>query len=255
MSLRLAVLVLSPAFAAGRVINGLCHGSVDNTFTAKVNLFASEFGKSCKTLYVIAAIMAATCILTPQFRAPHTRTGYYQFEECGDMVNPTLALEIGETYTFIQADRSNYMVSTKVHARCFAQGIADDTLLVNRYSLYTGLFDSHPLSTPLDLRTFLVAPMSTSPSWSPPSRPMELGRALPMPRARPPCTLSTMSTLVPTRTFPMSNPLRQTKKTLAWVVTSLSFSIPFPFGHEGSSPSNSTLTMNRIRKISFTFAT
>jgi hypothetical protein len=31
------------------------------------------------------------------------------FEECGDMVNPTIGLEIGETYTFSQVDRSNYM--------------------------------------------------------------------------------------------------------------------------------------------------
>lgn len=38
--------------------------------------------------------------------------GYYIFEECGDMVNPTLGLEVGETYTFIQNDRTNYMVRT-----------------------------------------------------------------------------------------------------------------------------------------------
>jgi hypothetical protein len=35
--------------------------------------------------------------------------GYYTFEECGDMVNPTIGLEIGETYTFFQVDISNYM--------------------------------------------------------------------------------------------------------------------------------------------------
>jgi hypothetical protein len=38
-----------------------------------------------------------------------SRAGYYSFEECGDMVNPTIGLEIGETYTFSQVDRSNYM--------------------------------------------------------------------------------------------------------------------------------------------------
>ncbi|CAB9498173.1 expressed unknown protein [Seminavis robusta] len=35
--------------------------------------------------------------------------GYYAFEECGlENVNPTVAMEIGETYTFIQKHRSNY---------------------------------------------------------------------------------------------------------------------------------------------------
>ena len=45
-------------------------------FTTKVNLYAGELG-------------------------------YYQFEECGDDVNPTLGMEIGKTYEFIQQDRSN----------------------------------------------------------------------------------------------------------------------------------------------------
>ena len=35
-------------------------------------------------------------------------TGYFQFEECGDQVNPTIGMEIGETYTFVQTDVSNY---------------------------------------------------------------------------------------------------------------------------------------------------
>lgn len=34
--------------------------------------------------------------------------GYYTFEECGDRSNPTLGLEVGKTYQFIQKDRSNY---------------------------------------------------------------------------------------------------------------------------------------------------
>ena len=47
------------------------------TFTTKVNLFAGELG-------------------------------YYEFEECGDATNPTLAMELGKTYQFIQKDISNY---------------------------------------------------------------------------------------------------------------------------------------------------
>jgi len=34
--------------------------------------------------------------------------GYYAFEECGVEVNPSLGIELGKTYHFIQADRSNY---------------------------------------------------------------------------------------------------------------------------------------------------
>jgi hypothetical protein len=47
------------------------------TFTAKLDMYTSELG-------------------------------YFTFEECGDMVNPTLGMEIGETYTFIQKDPSNF---------------------------------------------------------------------------------------------------------------------------------------------------
>ena len=34
-------------------------------------------------------------------------SGFFQFEECGDIVNPTLILQVGKVYTFIQADESN----------------------------------------------------------------------------------------------------------------------------------------------------
>ena len=46
------------------------------TFTTKINLYAGELG-------------------------------YYQFEECGDATNPTLGLEVGKTYEFVQKDPSN----------------------------------------------------------------------------------------------------------------------------------------------------
>ncbi|KAL7555727.1 hypothetical protein ACA910_005145 [Epithemia clementina (nom. ined.)] len=48
-----------------------------NTYTVKINLMAGELG-------------------------------YYMFEECGDQVNPTIGMIVGTTYTFLQADRSNY---------------------------------------------------------------------------------------------------------------------------------------------------
>jgi hypothetical protein len=37
-----------------------------------------------------------------------TYSGYYYFDDCGNVTNPTIGLEIGETYTFDQSDISNY---------------------------------------------------------------------------------------------------------------------------------------------------
>jgi hypothetical protein len=34
--------------------------------------------------------------------------GYYTFEECPEMMNPTIGMEYGVAYTFNQADRSNW---------------------------------------------------------------------------------------------------------------------------------------------------
>ena len=52
--------------------------SPNNMFHAQVNIFAGELG-------------------------------YYVFEECGlDVINPTLAMELGETYTFVQVHRTNH---------------------------------------------------------------------------------------------------------------------------------------------------
>jgi len=36
-------------------------------------------------------------------------TGYYTFVECPGMISPTIGVEIGETYTFVQEDISNWM--------------------------------------------------------------------------------------------------------------------------------------------------
>ena len=47
------------------------------------------------------------CVFTTKVDLYAGELGYYQFEECGDAVNPTLALEVGKTYRFSQADRSN----------------------------------------------------------------------------------------------------------------------------------------------------
>jgi hypothetical protein len=38
----------------------------------------------------------------------HDHLGYYTFDECPGEISPTIGMEIGETYTFVQEDRSNY---------------------------------------------------------------------------------------------------------------------------------------------------
>ena len=75
-SLFLLVLAASGSKFATAQEDSICT-SDSNTFTAKVNLFAGELG-------------------------------YYEFEECPGLINPTIGLEMGETYTFLQHDRSNY---------------------------------------------------------------------------------------------------------------------------------------------------
>ncbi|KAL7426187.1 hypothetical protein ACHAXH_000256, partial [Discostella pseudostelligera] len=64
-------------------VTDYCHASCDDddvcTYTALVDLFASEFG-------------------------------FFHFEECGDSGNmPTITMEIGKTYRFVQKDISNYV--------------------------------------------------------------------------------------------------------------------------------------------------
>jgi hypothetical protein len=76
-----------------RQLEGPICTSANNVFTAKVNLHAGELG-------------------------------YYQFEECGDTVNPTLGMEIGETYSFVQTDPTNYY--HPMGFAYFADGAHDD---------------------------------------------------------------------------------------------------------------------------------
>jgi hypothetical protein len=48
------------------------------------------------------------CHFTAKLDLYASELGYYQFEECGDAVNPTLGIEVGKTYRFIQKDPSNH---------------------------------------------------------------------------------------------------------------------------------------------------
>lgn len=67
--------------------------SQTNTFTARINIHAGELG-------------------------------YFTFDECPDLISPTIGMKIGETYTFSQAHRSNYY--HPIGFAYFADGAHDD---------------------------------------------------------------------------------------------------------------------------------
>jgi len=96
LSLLLIVLSISPTLATKKICYGDCTEDGDSkscTFTFHVDLFASE-------------------------------RGYFKVDECGDEIMPTLGIEKGVTYHFIQHDLTNYM-----HALGFAyypDGAHDD---------------------------------------------------------------------------------------------------------------------------------
>ena len=77
-------------------------------------------------LYLLAGIVSAVAnIASAEICVSETKTftahmdlhaselGDWVFEECGlHHHNPTIAMEVGETYTFIQKDRTNYFHRT-----------------------------------------------------------------------------------------------------------------------------------------------
>ena len=81
ISISLFLLATSASADTEDICVGTCQTKTDGTeeciFTAHVNLFAGELG-------------------------------YYQFEECNGQINPTIGIEVGKTYRFLQSDRSNW---------------------------------------------------------------------------------------------------------------------------------------------------
>lgn len=48
------------------------------------------------------------CLFTAKVDLHAGELGYYMFEECNGKINPTLGMEVGKTYRFVQSDRSNW---------------------------------------------------------------------------------------------------------------------------------------------------
>ena len=46
------------------------------------------------------------CVFTAKLNLFAGELGYYSFEECGDAVNPTLGMEVGKTYRFVQVRKA-----------------------------------------------------------------------------------------------------------------------------------------------------
>eukprot|EP00571_Detonula_confervacea_P011421 CAMPEP_0172304456 /NCGR_PEP_ID=MMETSP1058-20130122/5857_1 /TAXON_ID=83371 /ORGANISM="Detonula confervacea, Strain CCMP 353" /LENGTH=422 /DNA_ID=CAMNT_0013015687 /DNA_START=50 /DNA_END=1318 /DNA_ORIENTATION=- len=70
---------------------------------------ASTNGDLCKASCATdEATGKEVCKFTTKVDLHAGELGYYTFEECGDKPNPTLGLEVGKTYQFVQKDRSNY---------------------------------------------------------------------------------------------------------------------------------------------------
>ena len=46
------------------------------------------------------------CVFTVKVKLTAGELGYYKFDECGDVTNPTIGIEMGTTYRFVQVSNS-----------------------------------------------------------------------------------------------------------------------------------------------------
>lgn len=89
--------------------NSICI-SESKTYTAVVDLYASELGK----------FVDVTRFWESSGWSQHSSillAGYFTFAECPGMITPTIGIEVGESYTFVQNDITNWM-----HPMGFAYG-------------------------------------------------------------------------------------------------------------------------------------
>ena len=68
-----------------------------------------ETGTNCAAGYgAVSNPYETTCKYTATIDPFAGPTGYFKFDECGDVANPVIAMKQGETYVFDQADGSNW---------------------------------------------------------------------------------------------------------------------------------------------------
>jgi hypothetical protein len=74
--------------------------SPSNTYTVVVDLHAGELGTYLS--------LPTTLPLCSHYRSTLLCIGYFTFKECPGLLNPTIGIELGQTYMFDQADRTNW---------------------------------------------------------------------------------------------------------------------------------------------------
>jgi hypothetical protein len=112
----LGLLVLCSTIIFVSADDDLCTSEETNTFTAVVDLHAGELGTYVRAAYLLVRNstscprlhICAYRTVTLSYSLLHQ--GYFTFKECPGKVSPTLGLELGQTYTFIQEDISNWCV-------------------------------------------------------------------------------------------------------------------------------------------------
>lgn len=84
-------------------------GNTVNTGSIVEDLLRSEGEEICHATCSTDESNGETCTFTAKVNLHASELGYFQFEECGDVDNPTIGIEIGKSYRFIQSDPSNHM--------------------------------------------------------------------------------------------------------------------------------------------------
>jgi hypothetical protein len=101
----LLLCLVAPAMALTPFCNATCEGEEDEcVFHVSVALTEGQLGttKTSTPRYRFIPILwlSHTSLSLPK--------GYYVFEECPSLVSPTLAMEVGVTYKFVQSNVFNY---------------------------------------------------------------------------------------------------------------------------------------------------
>lgn len=92
--------------ASGATFDFCCIGGCLHEHQQHIHV---QSGPSCwRTRYVRFMDSQTCCNRLAAISDTLSLPGYYTVEECGDVPNPTLGMRVGETYTFVQKDRSNY---------------------------------------------------------------------------------------------------------------------------------------------------
>ena len=70
----------------------------------------------------IAACDGDVCTYTAQVDLHASELGYFTFKECGDITNPTIGMQVGKTYRFVQVcEKACLGASMQIHATSYSK--------------------------------------------------------------------------------------------------------------------------------------